>query len=106
MNTKWAKYIAYDADNGEFEFFKTLGDAEDWLRDGIEEGIGEEATSGHSIIARITHRSQFRVTDRKDDYHEHTADCPEDCDEDEWPHPLEFDEVGSLEFVEDTDESA
>lgn len=91
-------YIAYDAAVCEYEFFKTFEDAKKWLIDDqdFSDGIPEEFGLGHCCIAKITHRTEVKVTDKKEYYHEHTDDCPEDCDEEEWPYDSDFDYVGNV----------
>lgn len=62
------RYVAYDAANGEYEEFKTLKEAEDWLTEGDGEGISEESCCGQNYIAEIQYRSVVTVTDKKEDY--------------------------------------
>lgn len=47
------RYVAHDAANGEYEEFETLKEAEDWLTDGDDESISEEACNGQNYIAEI-----------------------------------------------------
>ena len=94
------KFVAYSAGDCEFESFETFEEAEKWLRDFYDDGISEEAMNGKDFIAKITHRSSFEITDSKENYHEHTETCPEDCDEEEWPYDNEWDNVGDINFVE------
>lgn len=89
------RYVAYDAANGEYQEFKTLKEAEDWLKECDYEGISEEAIDGRNYIAEIQYRSVVIETDRKENYHVHTEECPEDCDEEEWPYSDDFDWVGT-----------
>jgi viroplasmin and RNaseH domain-containing protein len=94
------KYIAFYACECEFETFETFEEAKKWLRENDYEGISEEAMEGGDFIAKITHRSKYTETDRKEDYHEHTDACPEDCTEEEWPFDDAWDVVGKVEMVE------
>ncbi len=94
------KYIAYDPDNNDYEPFETLEEAQEWLARDDGEGFGEALCGGCGFIAKITHRAKYEVTDEKENYHEHTENCPEDCDEEEWPNPIEFDTVGKIVFEE------
>lgn len=93
------RYVAYDATNGEWEEFETLKAAEDWLTENDGDGISEEACNGQNYIAEIQFRSAVTVIDGKDNYHVHTDDCPEDCDEEEWPHNNDFDWVGKHSYT-------
>ena len=94
------KYIAFDATNYEYEPCNTFDEAKKWLRENDCEGISEETMEGGDFIAKITHRSKYTETDRKEDYHEHTDACPEDCAEEEWPFDDAWDVVGKVEMVE------
>jgi len=99
------KYIAYDYDAGEYEFFETLEEAKKWIVEyNSQDGIGEGVEEGRSFIAKIILRTGVEVTDRKENYHVHTKDCPDDCDEEEWPYDCEFDTVGRVIFNEVKDE--
>lgn len=88
------RYVAYDAANGEYEEFDTIKNATDWLTENDGEGISEEACNGQNFIAEIQYRSCVTQTDCKENYHQHTDQCPEDCDEEVWPHSDDFDWVG------------
>jgi hypothetical protein len=91
------KYVAFEAENHDFETFDTFEDAKKWLDD-YGEGcdITEGAMTGDNFIAKITHRSKYIVTDEKKNYHQHTDECPEDCDGEEWPYDSDFDSVGNI----------
>ena len=93
-------WLAFDSDAYEDDTFETLEEAKAWLTENNEEGIGEGAMSGRSFIAKITHRTKFTETDQKENYHEHTDACPEDCGEETWPYDPDFENVGKLDFVE------
>ena len=96
---KQQDFVAYDAANNEREYFDSHKAATAWLLESIGcDGISQETEDGYSYIAQITHRTQFEVTHRKEDYHEHSDDCPDDCDLEEWPHDNEFDYVGDVTF--------
>lgn len=92
------RYVAYEAANGEYEEFKTLKEAEDWLTENDYEGISDEACDGRNYIAEIQYRSVVTKIAEKSDYHVHTDECPEDCDEEEWPYDDDFDWVGRQTF--------
>ena len=92
------RYVAYDAANGKYEEFETLKEAEYWLKDGDDEGISEEACNGRNYIAEIQYRSVVTLTDKKEDYHVHTEECTEDCDEEEWPYSDDFDGIGDHHY--------
>ena len=85
------RYVAYNAAIWEYEVFETLKEAEDWLKEDDEEGISDEACCGKNYIAEIQYRSVVTTTDEKSNYHVHTDDCPEDCDEEEWPYDSDWD---------------
>ncbi len=91
-------FIAYDASNCEYEPCTTLEEAKKWLRENDCDGISEEAMDGNDFIAKVTHRSKYTETDRREDYHFHTDACPEDCTEEEWPY-ADWDTVGQIEMV-------
>ena len=86
------KYVAYDADSGEYETFEAFESAKKWLTI----GFGEETCAGNSYIAKITHTTSYEITDKKEDYHEHTDECPDDCNKEEWSYRAEFDTVGEI----------
>lgn len=92
------RYVAYDAANGEYEEFKTLKEAEDWLKENDGEGISQEACDGQNYIAEIQYRSVVTTIDKKEDYHVHTDECPENCDEEEWPYNSDWDFIGDHSY--------
>ena len=94
------KYVAYEADSGEFETFESFEAAQKWITYYDSEGFGEETCNGHSYIAKITHRTNYEITDKVENYHEHTKECSDDCDEEEWPYGCEFETVGKLTLKE------
>ena len=94
------EWVAFDSENYNFETFPTFEQAEKWLKEPYSEGLSEGAMEGKDWIAKVTHRSSFTRTDKKENYHEHTDQCPEGCDEEEWPYDNEWDEVGNIEFEE------
>ena len=99
-----SKFVAYDAANGDLEYFDTKEKAEEWLTENDSEGVSEEAESGDNWIAEIKWRSVFTIIDMKSNYHEHTdeptEDCLENCDKEEWPYDCDFDYVGNTTFEE------
>lgn len=94
------KFVAHDADNAEYEFFDTKEEAEAWLNQDQEEGLGVDACAGYNFIAEIKWRSVYHETDKKEDYHEHTDECPEGCEEEELPFDSDFDSVGVIKYEE------
>jgi len=92
------RYVAYDAANGEYEEFKSLKEAKDWLTENDGEGISEEAQNGQNWIAEIQYQSVVAKLEDKSDYHTHTNDCSEDCDKEEWPYSDEFDWIGEHSY--------
>lgn len=93
-----SRYVAYDAANGKYEEFETLKEAEDWLKDEDGEGISKEACNGMNYIAEIQYRSVVTLIDKKEDYHVHTEECTEDCDEEEWPYSDDWDLIGDHHY--------
>jgi len=93
-------YVAYFSAQNEFEFFETFEGARKWLLDWYDEGFPEETMRGFDCIAKVTHRSKFTETDRKENYkYVYEDDIPEDDDESEyWPHDSDIDVVGELTF--------
>lgn len=94
------RFVAYDSDNGEYEFFNTKKEAENWLNEGQEEGIGTDAVKGYNFIAEIKWRSVYHETDNQSNYHKHTDECPKECDEEEWPFDSDFESVGVIKYEE------
>lgn len=92
------RFVAYDSDNGEYELFETREKAIDWLNECQDDGLGQDACDGLNFIAEIKWRSVYHETDNKNNYHKHTDDCPEDCDEEEYPFDSSFDSVGDIEY--------
>lgn len=93
------RYVAYDAANGEYQEFETLNEAENWLKEDDGEGISNEACCGQNYIAEIQYISEVTRIDEKKNYHVHTDDCPEDCDEEEWPYNDDWDWIGDHHYV-------
>lgn len=100
MYNKGYRYVAYDAANGEYQEFKTIKEAQDWLIEDDYDGISNEAIEGRNYIAEIKYKSNVIVLDKKEDYHVHTDECPEDCNEKEWEYSNDFDWIGIQEFQE------
>lgn len=96
------KYIACYAADNMYEEFNTYDEAEKWLQELYDtdgpEGFAEETVNGRDYIAAVVSRSRFVVQDKKENYHEHTDACPEDCDEEEWPYSDSMDLVGQIEL--------
>jgi len=99
-------WLAHDAASGISDTFATFKQALDWLHEDDTDGVSQEAIEGDNFIAKITHRSTYTVTDTKAEYHEHTDDCPEDCDEDEWPYDNAYDEVGKVTYEPTREQAA
>lgn len=95
---KGFRYVAYDAALGEYQEFKTKEEAEEWLKEDDYEGISEEAVEGRNYIAEIQYKSVVDKIDEKSNYHVHTDDCPEDCDEEEWYYNDDCDWIGKHHY--------
>jgi hypothetical protein len=91
------QYVVYICEDNEYEQFDTFEEAQKYF-DNMDhsEGYSEDEMTGGNFIAKITHRSKFVETDRKENYHEHTNNCPVDCDLEEWPYDSDNDCVGDL----------
>ena len=99
-------YIAYDAYAAQFELCDTFEEAREWLIEGAEDDnvYTDEFVGGHCVIAKITHQSAFRVTDKKSNYMcikddevpAHCSSCEDSqgCDGEEWPYENDVDWVG------------
>lgn len=95
------RYVAYDAANGDYEEFKTLKEAKDWLTENDGEGISEEACNGQNWIAEKQYRSVVTKMEDKSDYCTHVddgGDCPEDCGKEPWPYYSDFDWIGNHDY--------
>jgi hypothetical protein len=102
------KYIVYDAFQNVYYPYDTLSEAQAALCGLITEeshidGLRDDHLN--SFIATQTHAVEFEETDNKDNYpcpHHNDycsgpeEDCPEDCDEEEWPYTNEFDYVSEV----------
>lgn len=100
MPNKGFRFIAYDAASGEYEKFRTLKEAEDWLTEGDEEGISEESVNGENWIAEIQYVSKVTPVEYKSDYCQcdlDTEDCH--CGKDEWPYDDAWDWVAEHSYV-------
>ena len=98
------RYVAYDAANGDYEEFKSLKEANDWLTDMDGEGISEEAVNGQNWIAEIQYRSVVTQIEDKGDYctcddetfvPDHDDRCSVCGKEERWPYPDEFDYIAN-----------
>ena len=68
-------------------------EAEKWLETYYDEGEFQiESMDGGDFIAKITHRSEFKVTDKKTNYSQ------EQIDNGEWPY--EYEEYGQMNINE------
>ena len=92
------RYVAFDAANREYQEFRTIKEAEEWLTENDYEGILEEAVEGRNYIAEIQYKSVVNVIDEKSNYHVHTDECPENCDDEEWPYSDDFDWTGDHHY--------
>ena len=92
------RYVAYDAANGYYKEFETLQEAESWLKKNDGDGISDEACNGENYIAEIQFRSIVTKIDEKENYHVHTDECAEDCDEEEWPYSDDFDYIANHSY--------
>ena len=105
------QYVAYDAGAGEYFEFPTFEDAQHYLLydccgTSSECGYHPDFMNGHSYVAKITHRSDYKVTERREDYmclvepdqFAHCSDCAREILEcsggEEWPYGSEFDVNG------------
>jgi len=81
---KLSKYICYDPDDGQVDYFDTEKEAMAALVDiDASEGFPESWEDGEYFVARITARSAIEITDQQSDYKclkfpDKTAYC-EDC---------------------------
>lgn len=94
------RYLAYDAANGEYEQFKTLKEAKDWLTENDGEGISEEAQNGQNWIAEIQYQSVVTKIEDRDDYCQcdlDNEDCS--CGKEEWPYSDEFAWIGDHDYA-------
>ena len=86
-------HMVYEPMNGEKTFFYSEEEALEFIKkelgDLISDGIPEEYVLGDLIVAKITHRSIFKITDEKKNYTD---------PEEEWPYGDEFDCVGDIEM--------
>ena len=112
------KFIAFDAYQNEYETFPDFEKAKAWLDETNCDGITEELTEGSNFIAKITHRSKYTITDRKENYHVHNPSCTEStssnlgistgnekftCDKETWPYNEDWEHAGDVTYepVED-----
>lgn len=93
------RYVAYDACNEEYNEFKTLQEATDWLKEGDSEGISDEACEGQNWIAEIQYISEVTEIDNKSNYHENEDGILVDEDGEEWSISSEFDWIGDHHYV-------
>jgi hypothetical protein len=104
------KYIAFNYEANEYETFETFEEAEKWLRDDYSEyvsteGYSPEVCNGGDYIAEIIAKSEYVITDKKENYCKHD-ECPNNnctknndtCKLELWPYNSSFDSVGQIEF--------
>ena len=103
MSDRQKKYFACDPEDGSHEFFETLEEAKEFiLGQDWSDGYPESFSDGDYVIGEITHRSNFKITERREDF----CDCDGygDCnnpDCEPWPYSNEFEYIGepSLEEI-------
>lgn len=102
-------YVAYNCMYDELEIFNTFEEAVKWLGEDYDEGIPSEVLDGGNFIAKITHRSKYKITDSKDKYCQKVEsynDCvnceisEEGCETEPWPYSKDFDTVGEVIYEE------
>lgn len=81
------RFVAYDADAQEYETFGDFESARKWLMESCDVigEVSDEMARGYSFIAKITHQTEYKITDMKENY----------ADED-WPYSREYDYVGEI----------
>ena len=88
------RYIAFYAPDWDTQLFETSEEAEKWLLDRCaeenEEGFSEEVCRGKCYVAKITHKTQYNITDSREEYES----------EEDWPYCGDFDTVGNISLVE------
>jgi len=95
-------YLAFDASNFEFEEFKTLKEAQEWIKemsqDTSDGSLLEETASCKIYILHET--VKLKVTDKKSNYeYEDKDDIPEGVIAEAWPYSNSYDEVCEIVFV-------
>ena len=102
------RYITYDPVNCETNFHTSLEEAEASIRDGNHWGDGfpDELVDGGYVIAKVTHVSAVKITDKKENYmcvrdDDVPANCSncdnsQGCDGEEWPYGNDIDWVGDV----------
>lgn len=100
------KFFAYNATEGDFHEFDSFEEAADWIKEFNQDsdfGVSEEFQNGDCFIGKITHRSKYTVTDRKENYCQKVCEeCPlqeaSDCGHERWPFNDDWEYVGDLSF--------
>lgn len=106
------KYVAFNCIYDEIEEFNTFEEAVKWLEAiDYDEGIPSEVVNGGNFIAKITHRSKYKITDSKDKYCQKVEsynDCvnceigEDDCETEPWPYSDDVETVGEVIYEEVT----
>jgi hypothetical protein len=99
-------FFAYNATEGDFKEFDTFEEAVDWIKKpnlDSDWGVSEEFQEGRCFIGKVTHRSKYTITDRKENYCQKVCkECPladvSDCGHERWPHSDDWEYVGDLSF--------
>jgi hypothetical protein len=100
------KFFAYNATEGDFQEFDSFEAAADWIKEFNQDsdfGVSEEFQNGDCFIGKITHRSKYTITDRKENYCQKVCEeCPlqeaSDCGHERWPFNDYWEYVGDLSF--------
>jgi len=98
-------FIAYYAADNIIEKFETFELAKNWLEDmwredGTEEGFADETINSQDFIAKVTHKSKFIITHKKEDYKENEDGCLVDKEGDFYPVSETFDQAGDIVLEE------
>lgn len=92
------RYVAFDAANREYQEFKTIEEAETWIKENDCECIPLEVSYEENYIAEIQYKSVVDITGERSNYHVHTEECPDDCDKEKWPYGDDCEWVGRHHF--------
>ena len=107
------RYITFDPVNYETYFHDSLEEAKACIQDRdwrAGDGFPEELVNGGYVIAKVTHVSEVKIVDKKENYMclkndeipAHCSDCDdsEGCDGEEWPYDSDFDYIGDVYLKE------
>lgn len=85
------KYVAYFAEDNQVETFGTYEEAENWLKDTAlnDGGYSEETLNGQDYIAKITHRSHYKIMETR-------KEC--EAKGEDWIYGAKYDAIGVLEM--------